>query len=173
MAGMPYPPKFALSTPLLHLECRLYLGHRLGSTHYWYWDAQKRTFMHTRDWPFSPISESEVKEWYGNSKWKIEQWTNVVSRHDTIVSRHKWPIRVKCTIQRYIFDCFSFGSRSVLVRFSFDSRSVLVRSSFILRSSFVHPSFGIRSGFVRDSKNNNRINEEATEMYLRHNGGIT
>ena len=54
-------------------ECRLYLGHRLGSTHYWYWDAQKRTFMHTRDWPFSPISESEVKEWYGNSKWKIEQ----------------------------------------------------------------------------------------------------
>lgn len=54
-------------------ECRLYLGHRLGSTHYWYWDAKKRTFMHTRDWPFSPISESEVKEWYGNSKWKIEQ----------------------------------------------------------------------------------------------------
>lgn len=54
-------------------ECRLYLGHRLGSTHYWYWDALKRTFMHTRDWPFSPISESEVKEWYGNSKWKIEQ----------------------------------------------------------------------------------------------------
>lgn len=54
-------------------ECRLYLGHRLGSTHYWYWDAQKRTFMHTRDWPFSPISESEVMEWYGNSKWKIEQ----------------------------------------------------------------------------------------------------
>ena len=30
-------------------ECRLYLDHRLGSTHYWYWDAQKRTFMHTRD----------------------------------------------------------------------------------------------------------------------------
>ena len=54
-------------------ECRLYLGHRLGSTHYWYWDALKRTFMHTRDWPFSPISESEVMEWYGNSKWKIEQ----------------------------------------------------------------------------------------------------
>lgn len=54
-------------------ECRLYLGHRLGSTHYWYWDAQKRTLMHTRDWPFSPISESEVMEWYGNSKWKIEQ----------------------------------------------------------------------------------------------------
>ncbi|WP_302428222.1 hypothetical protein [uncultured Prevotella sp.] len=73
MAGIPYPPKFALSTSLLHFECRLYLGHRLGSTHYWYWDAQKRTFMHTRDWPFSPISESEVKEWYGNSKWKIEQ----------------------------------------------------------------------------------------------------
>lgn len=47
-------------------ECRLYLGHRLGSTHYWYWDAQKRTFIHTRDWPFSPISESEVKECYGN-----------------------------------------------------------------------------------------------------------
>ena len=67
----------------------------------------------------------------------------------------------------------SFGSRSVFVRSSFGSRSVLVRSSFILRSSFVHPSFGIRSGFVRDSKNNNRINEEATEMYLRHNGGIT
>ena len=169
-------------------ECRLYLGHRLGSTHYWYWDAQKRTFMHTRDWPFSPISESEVMEWYGNSKWKIEQWTNVVSRHDTIVSRHKWPIRVKCTIQRYysrsVLVRFSFGPRSVLVRSSFGSRSVLVRFSFGLRSSFVHPSFilrsgfvrdsfGIRSGFVRDSKNNNRINEEATEMYLRHNGGIT
>ena len=68
---------------------------------------------------------------------------------------------------------FSFGPRSVLVRFSFGPRSVLVRFSFGLRSSFVHPSFGIRSGFVRDSKNNNRINEEATEMYLRHNGGIT
>ena len=161
-------------------ECRLYLGHRLGSTHYWYWDAQKRTFMHTRDWPFSPISESEVMEWYGNSKWKIEQWTNVVSRHDTIVSRHntviswhdttvsrhKWPIRVECTIQRYYF-------RLVLVRFSFGSRSVLVRFSFILRSSFVHPSFGIRSGFVRDSKNNQRSYEEATKMHLRHNGGTT
>ena len=68
---------------------------------------------------------------------------------------------------------FSFGPRSVLVRSSFGSRSVLVRSSFILRSSFVHPSFGIRSGFVRDSKNNQRSYEEATEMYLRHNGGIT
>ena len=150
-------------------ECRLYLGHRLGSTHYWYWDAQKRTFMHTRDWPFSPISESEVMEWYGKSKWKIEQWTNVVSRHDTIVSRHntviswhdttvsrhKWPIRVKCIIQRYYF-------RLVLVRSSFGSRSVLVRSSFILRSSF-----------VRDSKNNKRSYEETTEMHLRHNGGIT
>ena len=132
-------------------ECRLYLGHRLGSTHYWYWDAQKRTFMHTRDWPFSPISESEVMEWYGNSKWKIEQWTNVVSRHDTIVSRHKWPIRVKCTIQRYysrsVLVRFSFGLRSVLVRFSFGSRSVFVHPSFILRSSFVRDSFGIRSGF--------------------------
>ena len=50
-----------------------------------------------------------------------------------------------------IFDWFSFGSRSVFVR-----------SSFILRS-----------GFVRDSKNNKRSYEEATEMYLRHNGGIT
>ena len=68
---------------------------------------------------------------------------------------------------------FSFGPRSVLVRFSFGPRSVFVRSSFILRSSFVRDSFGIRSGFVRDSKNNKRINEEATEMYLRHNGGIT
>ena len=68
---------------------------------------------------------------------------------------------------------FSIGSRSVLVRFSFSPRSVLVRFSFGSRSSFVHPSFGIRSGFVRDSKNNKRINEEATEMYLRHNGGTT
>ena len=67
----------------------------------------------------------------------------------------------------------SFGLRSVLVQSSFGSRSVLVRFSFGSRSSFVHPSFGIRSGFVRDSKNNKRINEEATEMYLRHNGGIT
>ena len=70
-----------------------------------------------------------------------------------------------------IFDWFSFGSRSVLVRSSFGPRSVLVRSSFSPRSSFVHPSFGIRSGFVRDSKNNKRINEEATEMHLRHNIG--
>ena len=72
-----------------------------------------------------------------------------------------------------IFDWFSFGSRSVLVRFSFGPRSVLVRFSFGPRSSFVHPSFGIRSGFVRDSKNNKRSYEEATEMYLRHNGGTT
>ena len=50
---------------------------------------------------------------------------------------------------------------------------ILVRFSFGSRSVFVHPSFILRSGFVRDSKNNNRINEEATEMYLRHNGGIT
>ena len=147
-------------------ECRLYLGHRLGSTHYWYWDAQKRTFMHTRDWPFSPISESEVKEWYGNSKWKIEQWTNVVSRHDTIVSRHKWPIRVKCTIQRYY-------SRSVLVRFSFGSRSVFVHPSFILRSSFVHPSFGIRSGFVRDSFGIRRTITESTKKQRKCIWGTT
>mgnify|MGYP006874566398 CR=1 FL=1 len=67
----------------------------------------------------------------------------------------------------------SFGPRSVLVRFSFGPRSVLVHPSFILRSSFVHPSFILRSGFVRDSKNNQRSYEEATEMHLRHNGGIT
>ena len=61
-----------------------------------------------------------------------------------------------------IFDWFSFGPRSVLVH-----------PSFILRSGFVRDSFGIRSGFVRDSKNNQRSYEEATEMHLRHNGGIT
>ena len=61
-----------------------------------------------------------------------------------------------------IFDWFSFGSRSVLVRSSFGSRSVLV-----------HPSFILRSGFVRDSKNNQRSYEEATKMHLRHNGGTT
>ncbi|WP_337634819.1 hypothetical protein, partial [Prevotella sp.] len=64
-------------------------------------------------------------------------------------------------------------SRSVLVRFSFGSRSVLVRFSFDPRSVLVHPSFILRSSFVRDSKNNQRSYEEATEMYLRHNGGIT
>ena len=46
--------------------------------------------------------------------------------------------------------------------FSIGSRSVLVRFSFILRSSF-----------VRDSNNNKRSYEEATEMHLRHNGGTT
>ena len=158
-------------------ECRLYLGHRLGSTHYWYWDAQKRTFMHTRDWPFSPISESEVKEWYGNSKWKIEQWTNVVSRHDTIVSRHKWPIRVKYTIQRYysrsVLVRSSFGPRSVLVRFSFGSRSVFVHPSFILRSSFVRDSFGIRSSFVRDSFGIRRTIKESTKKQRKCIWGTT
>ena len=59
--------------------------------------------------------------------------------------------RLNASYNVIIFDWFSFGPRSVLV----------------------HPSFGIRSGFVRDSKNNKRINEEATEMHLRHNGGIT
>ena len=161
-------------------ECRLYLGHRLGSTHYWYWDAKKRTFMHTRDWPFSPISESEVKEWYGNSKWKIEQWTNVVSRHDTIVSRHntviswhdttvsrhKWPIRVKCTIQRYY-------SRSVLVRSSFGPRSVLVRFSFILRSSFVRDSFGIRRTIKESTKKQRKCIWGTTEAQQRMNEAKT
>mgnify|MGYP003190490605 CR=1 FL=1 len=41
-------------------ECRLYLGHRLGSTHYWQWSSQEQTFMHTRDWPPSSIRESEI-----------------------------------------------------------------------------------------------------------------
>lgn len=54
-------------------ECRLYLGHRLGSTHYWQWNSQEQTFMHTRDWPPSSIRESEVTERYGDCKWKIEQ----------------------------------------------------------------------------------------------------
>ena len=66
--------------------------------------------------------------------------------------------RLNASYNVIIFDWFSIGSRSVFVRFSFGPRS-----------SFVHPSFGIRSGFVRDSKNNQRSNEEATEMYLRHN----
>ena len=81
--------------------------------------------------------------------------------------------RLNASYNVIIFDWFSFGPRSVLVRSSFSSRSVLVRFSFGSRSSFVHPSFGIRSGFVRDSKNNQRSYEEATEMHLRHNGGIT
>ena len=126
-------------------ECRLYLGHRLGSTHYWYWDAQKRTFMHTRDWPFSPISESEVKEWYGNSKWKIEQ----TSYQGMIRSFQDTNDRLGLNALYNVI--FSIASRSVLVRSSFGSRSVLVRFSFVPRSFFVHPSFILRSGFVRDS----------------------
>lgn len=54
-------------------ECRLYLGHRLGSTHYWQWSSQEQTFMHTRDWPPSSIRESEIIDRYGDYKWKIEQ----------------------------------------------------------------------------------------------------
>ena len=126
-------------------ECRLYLGHRLGSTHYWYWDAQKRTFMHTRDWPFSPISESEVKEWYGNSKWKIEQ----TSYQGMIRPFQDTNDRLGLNALYNVI--FSIASRSVLVRSSFGSRSVLVRFSFVARSFFVHPSFILRSGFVRDS----------------------
>lgn len=53
-------------------ECRLYLGHRMGATHYWYWDSQSRTFMHTRDWPFYAISEKNVVETYGNCQWCID-----------------------------------------------------------------------------------------------------
>lgn len=84
-------------------ECRPYLGHRLGSTHYWYWDAQKRTFMHTRDWPFSPISESEVKEWYGNSKWKTAPQQKILC---------KWEMREVigniCKTFPYIFIVYYF-----------------------------------------------------------------
>ena len=43
---------FLKSHPDDEFTCRLYLGYRLGSTHYWYWDSQERMFMHTRDWPF-------------------------------------------------------------------------------------------------------------------------
>ena len=35
-------------------------------------DSQERMFMHTRDWPFSPVSESEILKWYGRSRWRIE-----------------------------------------------------------------------------------------------------
>ena len=59
--------------------------------------------------------------------------------------------RLNASYNVIIFDWFSFGPRS----------------------SFVHPSFILRSGFVRDSKNNQRSYEEATEMYLRHNEGTT
>ena len=79
----------------------------------------------------------------------------------------------KSVMKRYATLDSSIGSRLLLDRFSIALRSVLVRSSIGSRSSFVHPSFILRSGFVRDSKNNKRINEEATEMYLRHNGGTT
>ena len=79
----------------------------------------------------------------------------------------------KSVMKRYATLDSSIGSRLLLDRSSFGSRSVLVRFSFGSRSSFVHPSFILRSGFVRDPKNNQRSYEEATEMYLRHNGGIT
>lgn len=54
------------------VECRLYLGNGIGSTHYWYWDSQSRLFMHTRDWPFSPFTEQEVMEYYGGCRWVID-----------------------------------------------------------------------------------------------------
>lgn len=63
---------FLKSHPDDEFTCQLYLGYRLGSTHYWYLDSQERTFMHTRDWPFSPVSESEILKWYGKSRWRIE-----------------------------------------------------------------------------------------------------
>lgn len=40
---------FLKSHPDDEFTCQLYLGYRLGSTHYWYWDSQERMFMHTRD----------------------------------------------------------------------------------------------------------------------------
>ena len=30
------------------VECRLYLGNGIGSTHYWYWDSQSRLYAHSR-----------------------------------------------------------------------------------------------------------------------------
>lgn len=63
---------FLKSHPNDEFTCRIYLGYRLDSTHYWYWDSQERMFMHTRDWPFSPVSESEVLKWYGKNRWRIE-----------------------------------------------------------------------------------------------------
>lgn len=59
--------------PLRETECRMILPHRIGSTHYWYWDADARCFMHTRDWPFSPMDEREVMQWYGDCRWRIDQ----------------------------------------------------------------------------------------------------
>lgn len=63
---------FLKSHPEDEFTCQLYLGYRLSSTHYWYWDSQERMFMHTRDWPFSPVSEGEILKWYGKCRWRIE-----------------------------------------------------------------------------------------------------
>ena len=79
----------------------------------------------------------------------------------------------KSKMKRYATLDSSIGSRLLLDRSSFGSRSVLVRSSIGSRSSFVHPSFILRSGFVRESKNNRRWIEEASEVHLRQNGGNT
>ena len=59
--------------PFRETECRLLLGHRIGSTHYWYWDTDAHCFMHTRDWPFSSIREYEIMLWYSDCRWKIDQ----------------------------------------------------------------------------------------------------
>lgn len=64
---------FLKNHPNVEKECRLYIGNRLGSTHYWYWDSSTRSLMHTRDWPFYEISEKNALEYYCNCKWKIEQ----------------------------------------------------------------------------------------------------
>lgn len=63
---------FLKAHPDNETECRLYLGHGLGATHYWYWDSRRHSFMHTRDWPFYAISEQHVLEDYGSCRWKVE-----------------------------------------------------------------------------------------------------
>lgn len=55
-------------------KCLLYLGSHFYSTHSWLWDTGKHKFNLTHDNPFSrstSLTEQEVLDWYGNSKWRI------------------------------------------------------------------------------------------------------
>lgn len=61
------------ANPDREVECRLWLGRGVGSTHYWYWDSKCREYMHTRDWHFQTMKIEWIMEDYGNCRWRIEQ----------------------------------------------------------------------------------------------------
>ena len=64
---------FLKENPYMEIECRLLLGHKLGATHYWYWDPKAQCLMHTRDWHFTPVSEYDAVASYERCWWRIDQ----------------------------------------------------------------------------------------------------